>query len=82
MPARNHISQNRILITQPSRNMHTCETAALGNLRGRLYRPISEAVAQVIDNQKLIADGQQLVDMSLLSRDDDNEEWRQSLEDN
>jgi hypothetical protein len=39
-------------------------------------------VAQVIDNQKLIADGQQLVDMSLLSRDDDNEEWRQSLEDN
>jgi hypothetical protein len=41
-----------------------------------------QAVAQIQENQKLISDGQQLVEMSLVDRlPDDGEPWRESLGD-
>ena len=43
--------------------------------------PLMEAVGQVLENQKLIADGQQLVEKHLAGQvPDDDEPWRRSLD--
>lgn len=42
--------------------------------------PIATALEQVLQNQKLLSDGQTLVERSLIDRPDDGEPWRESLE--
>jgi hypothetical protein len=44
-------------------------------------RPFAEAVEELLKNQKLIADGQSLVEKHLAAQlGDDGEKWRRNLE--